>query len=421
MTVRWIDEPLRADSVRWLGQLGALGTTDTAQAKALLASWNTTDGNNCINNYGLEPADVDPTSWGNRDGWVLSCFTNWWNANHRLPPLLPPGTQNGVGWVDLDQVHLTALQQWGLSKGVLNAGQVPCATNCTAKYASDPVNLAKCLAICGTGQQPPLPPVPTTNCPGGMYWDTAGQTCKCPAGQAWNDATKKCEQVGGPLPPPPNPITPSTTAGTSSGAGLLIAGAVVLAAVGIFAAVVGGGGAAVPRRNPRRRRSNPRKRKHTPSPTLVDIQCETPSGWRDFRRIAAGGVAPYEMYGRDDPANKAWQLPDTIDRMHPRFHQLLQATGCVAVPVEPLANPRKPVPEAGYSYFYDGSNWKISDDEMWETEVMSFDEVEDAKHVGTRTIDGTRVNVWQLAHGKPIESHTQGKYSHHYIAQTARG
>ncbi len=277
--------------VRWIGEtpgrLGALDSAQNAQAKALLASWNSTDGNSCISGYGLDPADVNPLTWGNRDGWALSCFVNWWNVNHKFPALPPPGTQNGVGWVDLTQAHLAALQQWGVSKGVLNPGQVPCAVNCQAKYWSDPVNLAKCLAICGSAGQPtlPPPPAPTQNCPGNMFWDTAGQTCKCPAGTTWNAAATLCQapstacptgmvwdgtsQSCQPLPPPPPPTTTptTTTTGTSSGTGLLVIGAVVLAAVGIFAAVVSGGGGAVGRAAPR---SNPRKkksRKKNPGPT----------------------------------------------------------------------------------------------------------------------------------------------------------
>ncbi len=330
MTLRWIEE---SAPVRWLGgpgQLGILDATQTAQAKALLASWNATDGNQCISQYGLQPEDVNPVAWYNRDGWVLSCFTNWWNLNHKVPALPPPGTKDGVGWVDIDQEHLTALQQWGLSKGVINAGQASCAANCQNKYALDPVNLATCLAVCATGAPPPVTP-PGTQPP-------VLKSCK--PGYYLDPKTNECLPGSGPLPPPPNPIAPASTTGTSSGMGLLIAGGVVLAAVAIFAAVVGGsGGAAVPRANPRRKRRS---------------------------------------------------------------------------------NPRKPVPEAGYAYFYDGSAWKYASDEMWETEMMTSSEIEDAKYVGTRTIDGSRVNVWQLAHGKPIEAHTQGKYGHHYIAQTAR-
>jgi hypothetical protein len=241
MIVRWIEE---SAPVRWLegpGQLGILDATQTAQAKALLASWNATDGNQCISQYGLQPEDVNPIAWYNRDGWVLSCFTNWWNINHKAPALPPPGTKDGVGWVDIDQEHLTALQQWGLSKGVINAGQASCAANCQNKYALDPVNLATCLAVCATGAPPPgtQPPV-SKSCKPGYYLDPK---------------TNECLPGSGPLPPPPNPIAPTSTAGVSSGTGLLVIGAVVLAAVAIFAAVVGGtGGAAVPRANPRRKR-----------------------------------------------------------------------------------------------------------------------------------------------------------------------
>lgn len=399
MTLRWIEE---SAPVRWLegpGQLGILDATQTAQAKALLASWNATDGNQCISNYGLQPEDVNPITWGNRDGWVLSCFTNWWNINHKAPALPPPGTKDGVGWVDIDQEHLTALQQWGLSKGVINAGQASCAANCQNKYALDPVNLATCLAVCATGAPPPVTPPPVSkSCKPGFYLDPK---------------TNECLPGSGPLPPPPNPITPAaSTAGVSSGTGLLVIGAVVLAAVAIFAAVVGGtGGAAAPRANPRRRRrSNPRRRK---TPMLVDIQCETASGFREFKRIALGGTNPEQMYGRSTA--DGWLLPDAPEHMSERFHQLLRATGCHVVTIQ--ANP-KPIPEAGYAYFYDGSAWKSASDEMWETEVMSLSEIEDAKYVGTRTIDGTRVHVWQLRHGKPLESGIQD--GHHYIAQTAR-
>jgi len=166
--------------MRWLEKkvdfLGALDAPSNAQAKALLASFVATDGNNCVTGYGLEPDDVDPTTWKTRDGQALACFANWWKANNKQPAIFTaPGSYT---WTDLKTEHLQALLQWGVEKGVINPGQVPapsvnCALACQQKYAGDLANLATCLAACGPRTQPqpvpvpvPIPvPVPTNQTP----------------------------------------------------------------------------------------------------------------------------------------------------------------------------------------------------------------------------------------------------------------
>jgi len=148
-------------AMRWLEKkvdfLGALDPASNAQAKALLASFNTTDGQNCVNGYGLEPDDVDPTTWKTRDGNALACFANWWKANNKQPAVFPaPGSYT---WIDLKPEHLQALLQWGVEKGVINPGQSPapplnCALACQQKYAGDLPSLGACLAACGPRTQP---------------------------------------------------------------------------------------------------------------------------------------------------------------------------------------------------------------------------------------------------------------------------
>jgi hypothetical protein len=204
-------------AMRWLEKkvdfLGALDPASNAQAKALLASFVATDGQNCVTGYGLEPGDIDPVAWATRDGKALACFANWWNANAKTPNVFPaPGVYT---WTDLKAEHLQALQQWGLEKGVINAGQLPlppgqlpsptaCALACQQKYATDPVNLATCLAICGASAPPPPAPAPPQSIP--------------------------------PLPPPPAPIQNQPSSSSSSTGGWVVAGLVALAiGVGLFA------------------------------------------------------------------------------------------------------------------------------------------------------------------------------------------
>jgi len=177
----------KARRVQWLGApafgVGALDVASNGFAKGLLASWNATDGANWINQYGLQPGDVDPNAWYDRDGYVLAGFVKWWNGTNaqKLPE---PGTKNGVAWVDLTQQHLTTLQNWALSKGIINPGQLPaspqptpvpmdmstCLANCQNTYGLDPISLATCAAACAQSfplTPPPVPisPTPTTPAP----------------------------------------------------------------------------------------------------------------------------------------------------------------------------------------------------------------------------------------------------------------
>jgi len=163
----------RKAKVKWLGRpafgIGALDVTSNTQAKALLASWNATDGANWIDQYGLMSSDTNPNQWFDRDGQVLAGFTKWWNNSGFTPKLPEPGTKGGIVWQDLTQQHLSALQQWALQKGVINPGQIPaspqtttaptdfatCSQHCNNIYGVlDPISLATCLAACA--QQFPI-------------------------------------------------------------------------------------------------------------------------------------------------------------------------------------------------------------------------------------------------------------------------
>ncbi len=189
--------------LQWLGQvrvLGALDTDSTAQIKALLVSFNTTDGQNCVSGYGTQPGDVDPSAWGTRDGDALVCFVTWWTAHKAtaLPdPKLGPKAE-----------HLQALLQWSVEKASQNQPPPNCALACQQKYANDPQNLKTCLAICGvTPPPPPAQPPP--------------------------------EQIP-PLPPPPAPINQPPSSSTSSSMGGWVVAGLLALAIGIGALALGG-------------------------------------------------------------------------------------------------------------------------------------------------------------------------------------
>lgn len=209
MTMRWLEKKVDF--------LGALDAASNAQAKALLASFDATDGAQCITGYGLELGDVDPNTWATRDGKMLACFANWWTAQGKTPAL-PFSGSGAFTWIDLKAEHLAALQQWGLSKGVINPGQIPtppipvptaatCALACQQKYATDPQNLATCLAICAS-TAPPLPvPAPPPN-------------------------------VNPPLPAPPAPMPAPAPAASSEGIGVAGVLAIVGAVLGLGALIL---------------------------------------------------------------------------------------------------------------------------------------------------------------------------------------
>lgn len=193
--VNWVKHNTAHKKIEWLGRpafgVGALDIASNTQAKAILASWNTTDGQNWIDQYGLMPSDVDPSSWYDRDGQVLAGFTKWWNASGFTPKLPEPGTKGGIAWQDLTAAHLSALQQWALNKGI-NPGQsqIPpqtlpptpvvamdlptCLQQCQNTSGFDPIALATCSAACAQKFSPspqtlppnPLPPPPTPIPPG---------------------------------------------------------------------------------------------------------------------------------------------------------------------------------------------------------------------------------------------------------------
>lgn len=390
MTVRWIDEPVTSVAgVRWLGALGDLGRPKNVHARTVLAAWNQSQ-NYIMAGYPTLD-DILQETWMYRDRRMLGTFVIWWNntanpplANWGQSPLPPPAWfSNGVQESELTEQHLTALDTWATKSG---SGLPTCIETCFAKAVGAPTQaqMQACLNQC--------------TCPPGLVWDEPTQGCvQPPVPGPLPPPPATTPPATGPLPPAPPPIPAPTTAsstGTSSGVGLLIGGAIVLAAVAIFAVTVGGKGMSAAKANPRRRRrKNPRRRK---TPMLVDIQCESPRGLREFRRIALGGTNPDQMYGRSAGA-EGWWLPDTPEHMSERFHQLLRATGCHVVTIQGNPAPKSnPQPVIGYAYFYSGRDWARVSDEMWDTEVLGDRDVTGAKHVGTRIIDGERVNVWKL-------------------------
>lgn len=65
------------------------------------------------------------------------------------------------------------------------------------------------------------------------------------------------------------------------------------------------------------------------------------------------------------------------------------------------ARPRiRPLPESGYAYKGDddvtGGNWRRVSDESWEIVMLIPERATNIEHLGTRTIDGERVNVWHM-------------------------
>lgn len=67
---------------------------------------------------------------------------------------------------------------------------------------------------------------------------------------------------------------------------------------------------------------------------------------------------------------------------------------------KPKAPSKKPQPESGYAYKGDddvtGGNWRHVSDESWEIVMLSPERATKIEHLGTREIDGVRVNVWRM-------------------------
>ncbi|HYV99606.1 MAG TPA: hypothetical protein VE967_19260 [Gemmatimonadaceae bacterium] len=228
------------------GDLGALPDADVAMAKAILAAWNGTDGNNSIGSYGLQPADISLV-WGDRDGWTLANFYNWWNKSGWAPPLPNPTTKNEIAWQDLTTQGLYSLKVWAQAKGItIVPGQLPNPGFPSAPAPSAPVPSAPTPQV-------PLPRVPTP-VPG-----NPSDVTQCDPGFHWDPVSKLC--VVTPLPIPPTPIpgggTPSSSE-SGGNTGILIAvGA--LALLGLGAAIFGGGSSGATAATPKRpaARSNP--------------------------------------------------------------------------------------------------------------------------------------------------------------------
>lgn len=235
MNVQWVIEKPRDKRKKFtwlgappLGHLGAMDVIATAQAKGLLASWNGSDGGNCITGYGLQTSDTNPNSWGDRDGWVLACFVKWWNGSGKTPKLPEQGTKNGVVWADLTQQHLSTLQQWGLEKGVINAGQIPPIPGTPqpplpVPPGLEPADLATCLQGCA---QLGLDPIAQATCAAGC----AQKFPMTPPGVP--PSPQPPPPPGVPPSPQPPPQTSTTPASTKSNTGLWVAGGIA-AAIGI--------------------------------------------------------------------------------------------------------------------------------------------------------------------------------------------
>ncbi len=63
-----------------------------------------------------------------------------------------------------------------------------------------------------------------------------------------------------------------------------------------------------------------------------------------------------------------------------------------------VVNARKKL-QPGYAYEYEDLNerhqWETSDDEEWDTRMLSESDVRGAKYVGTRSVDGSRMNIFK--------------------------
>ncbi len=124
MTIVW-------NTQKRVSMLGALPADDTLMAKSILAAWNTIEGNNISPGYGLQPSDLDPNTWSDRDGFTLASFTTAWNlgtvtGSQGQDPLPAPSSKNFVIWSDLTTAHLDALKTWTVQKGVtVTPGQLP--------------------------------------------------------------------------------------------------------------------------------------------------------------------------------------------------------------------------------------------------------------------------------------------------------
>lgn len=359
------------------GRVG-LSFQDSVQGKTILLSWSKLSGSTCILDYGLNPAypnDVDVSAWSQRDGTQLQCFRNWWNQSGFQPPiaLIPDNFGASSTLTDAD---VSALKSWAFKQ----AGALPPII---------PIEVAPTPTL-------PPPPPPVTTQP---------------------------EQPA--LPPPPAPIAPAKPEEKKDRTGLYVLGAVALVGIGIFALTVAargaGGGAAM------LAASNPRRKASQRSKFAVWSDCDPVVGRYFAGKYTTQSAAVKKAKSEKKAGHRAqvvkWPSGDTVWTEVPahelRANETPHAGLLSARSARGLRSNRKrqrsrrrranpPQPESGYAYFYDGSNWKRASDELWETEMMTESEIDDALHVGTRTIDGVRMNVWQLVSG------------HHYIAQTAR-
>lgn len=263
--------------------LGQVSSTDIAQAKATLAAFNLHPDGTCLSGYGTaEAEDTDYFNWHDRDGFVLACFTSWWNNQGREPALPAPISKNYVAYSDLTEAHVQALAAWALESAItISPGQLPMPTfpgGVPPKPPSWPSALpwpvvkpdwypatAPWPPIGTSWGVPPLakpadwpasipwpPPLPGSS--GYPYppfvwpaalWPippTATQTLLplmtlCPAGQHWDQTSGACQPD---LPPAqartPPATTPSTSSSENTGILLAVGGLIVLGVLGaIFA------------------------------------------------------------------------------------------------------------------------------------------------------------------------------------------
>jgi hypothetical protein len=361
---------------------------DYPLAKAILAAWNSSDGNAAISGYGLQPADI-ALYWGDRDGWALAAFVNWWNNSHMIPPLPQPSTKNEIAWQNINDQTFYALKSWAAGKGITVVPGQP-----TPTFPSTPPRPPAWSA--GLPWPPPKPdwwPVLAPWPPVGVDWGV-GPLTKPPS---W-------DTIGLPWPPPlpgssgypypnfqwpPNlwPIPPS------------------------------GGGAQTPAPSPQA----PLPRVPVPNPGNPAVpSCDPGFHYDETTKLCQPDLPPAQV--RKTPSGGAASTSESGNT------GILVAVGALVLlglgaaifgggasfgGSKPTGrardNPksRTPAPMHGYAYVARGKNWRTIGDEKWDTGLITPDLFK-WRYVGQRPIDGVRMNVWSKSGGE-------------YIAQTARG
>ncbi len=382
MAMRWLEK-----KVEFLG----ITLDEYPLAKAILAAWNGSDGNFAISGYGLQPADI-ALYWGDRDGWALAAFVNWWNNSHMIPALPQPTTKNEVAWQNINDQTFYALKSWAQGKGVtVVPGQLP-----TPTFPSTPPRPPAWPA--GLPWPPPKPdwyPVLAPWPPVGADWGV-GPLTKPPS---W-------DTIGLPWPPPlpgssgypypnfqwpPNlwPIPPT------------------------------GGSAQVPAPSPQA----PWPRVPTPNPGNPAVpSCDPGFHYDETSKLcqpnlpnvpASQARAPGTKSTTSDGGNTGILVAVGALVLLGIGAAIFGGGSSAAAAGKPRGrareNPSRPSPASGYAYVTSASNWRTVSNEAWDTELLS-PEFARWRYVGQRPIDGVRMNVWEK----------KTRTGRAYVAQTAR-